>query len=80
MAGKRSNGEGSNTYDKRRKTYRAKVIIGWEEDETTGKSKQMVKTLDSNYKTKGEAKYFLNPHIFLKYAHTLLSLYKNQQY
>ena len=30
MAGKRSNGEGCISYDKRRKTYRAKVTIGWE--------------------------------------------------
>ena len=55
MAGKRSNGEGSITYDKRRKRYRAKVTIGWEEDKTTGRSKQITKTLGSNYKTKGEA-------------------------
>lgn len=55
MAGKRSNGEGSITYDKRRKRYRAKVTIGWEENEETGRSKQIVKTLGSNYKTKGEA-------------------------
>lgn len=66
MAGKRSNGEGSISYDKRRKTYRAKVTVGWELDESTGKSKQIVKTLGSNYKTKGEAaralaEYLKNP-------------------
>lgn len=66
MAGKRSNGEGSISYDKRRKTYRAKVTIGWDIDEETGKSKQIVKTLGSNYKTKGEAsralaEYLKNP-------------------
>lgn len=66
MAGKRSNGEGSISYDKRRKRYRAKVTIGWELNEETGKSKQIVKTLGSNYKTKGEAsaalaEYLKNP-------------------
>lgn len=66
MAGKRSNGEGSISYDKRRKTYRAKVTIGWELDEKTGKSKQITKTLGSSYKTKGEAskalaEYLKNP-------------------
>lgn len=66
MAGKRSNGEGSISYDKRRKTYRAKVTIGWELDEKTGRSKQIVKTLGSSYKTKGEAsralaEYLKNP-------------------
>ena len=30
MAGRRSNGEGSISYDSRRKRYRAKVTIGWE--------------------------------------------------
>lgn len=66
MAGKRSNGEGSISYDKRRKRYRAKVTIGWELNEETGRSKQIVKTLGSNYKTKGEAsaalaQYLKNP-------------------
>ena len=66
MAGKRSNGEGSISYDKRRKTYRAKVTIGWEVDEKTGRAKQIVKTLGSSYKTKGEAsralaEYLKNP-------------------
>ena len=55
MAGKRSNGEGSISYDSRRKRYRAKVTIGWEIDEKTGKSKQIVKNIGSNFKTKGEA-------------------------
>ena len=55
MSGKRSNGEGSITYDSRRKRYRAKVTIGWEIDEKTGKSKQIVKNIGSNFKTKGEA-------------------------
>lgn len=55
MAGKRSNGEGSISYDSRRKRYRAKITIGWEINEETGRTKQIVKTLGSNYKTKGEA-------------------------
>jgi integrase len=67
MAGRRSNGEGSVSYDSRRKRYRAKVTIGWELDETTGKSRQITKTLGSNYKTKGEAsaaltEYFSHPY------------------
>jgi integrase len=53
--GRRSNGEGSVSYDSRRKKYRAKVTVGWEVDEDTGKTKQIVKTIGSNYKTKGEA-------------------------
>lgn len=66
MAGKRSNGEGSISYDKRRKRYRAKITVGWEINEETGKTKQIVKTLGSNYKTKGEAsralaEYLKNP-------------------
>lgn len=81
MAGKRSNGEGSISYDKRRKTYRAKVTIGWEEDETTGKSKQIVKTLGSNYKTKGEAsralaEYLKNPFDLNNKDITFSQLYK----
>ncbi len=66
MAGKRANGEGSIIYDKRRKKpYRAKITIGWELDEETGKSKQVQKDLGS-YKTKGEAaaalaNYLKNP-------------------
>lgn len=55
MAGKRANGEGSISYDKRRKRYRAKITVGWELNEETGRTKQIVKTLGSNYKTKGEA-------------------------
>ena len=67
MAGKRSNGEGSISYDKRRKRYRAKVTIGWEYDEEAGKTKQLTKTLGSSYKTKGEAsralaEYFNEPY------------------
>lgn len=67
MAGRRSNGEGSVSYDSRRKRYRAKITIGWEFDEETGKTKQIVKTIGSNYKTKGEASaalahYLKNPY------------------
>ena len=67
MAGRRSNGEGSVSYDSRRKKYRAKVTVGWEFDEKTGKTKQIVKNLGSNYKTKGEASaalanYLRNPY------------------
>lgn len=63
----RSRGEGSVTYDKRRKRYRARVTIGWELNEETGRSKQIIKTLGSNYKTKGEAnaalaEYLKNPY------------------
>lgn len=63
---RRSNGEGSISYDKRRKRFRAKVTIGWELNEKTGRTKQIVKTLGSNYKTKGEAanalaEYLKNP-------------------
>lgn len=67
MAGKRSNGEGSILYDRRRsKPYRARITIGWELDEKTGKSKQILKDLGS-YKTKGEAsralaEYLKNPY------------------
>lgn len=66
MAGKRSNGEGSISYDRRRKRYRAKVTVGWEFDQETGRSKQIVKTLGSSFKTKGEAsaalaEYLKNP-------------------
>lgn len=63
MAGRRSNGEGSISYDKRRKRYRAKVTIGWEINEETGRSKQIVKTLGSNYKTKGEAARALSEYL-----------------
>lgn len=67
MAGRRSNGEGSITYDKRRKKpYRARLTIGWEIDEDTGVSKQIIKDLGS-FKTKGEASaalahYLHNPY------------------
>lgn len=63
MAGRRSNGEGSISYDSRRKRYRAKVTIGWELNPETGKSKQIVKTLGSNYKTKGEAASALSEYL-----------------
>lgn len=81
MAGKRSNGEGSISYDKRRKTYRAKVTIGWELNEETGRSKQIVKTLGSNYKTKGEAsralaEYLKNPYDLNNKDITFSQLYK----
>ncbi len=64
---KRSNGEGSVSYDSRRRTYRAKVTVGWEVDADTGKTKQIIKTIGSNYKTKGEAcaalaNYLNNPY------------------
>ena len=67
MAGRRSNGEGSVSYDKRRNRYRAKVTLGWELNEETGKAKQIVKSLGSNFKTKGEAtaalaQYLQNPY------------------
>ncbi len=67
MPRKRSNGEGSIAYDSRRKRYRAKITIGWEIDEETGQSKQIVKNIGSNFKTKGEAaralaKYLDNPY------------------
>ena len=55
MAGRRSNGEGSISYDKRRNRYRVKVTVGWELNEETGRTKQIVKSLGSNFKTKGEA-------------------------
>lgn len=55
MAKKRSNGEGSITYDKRRKRYRAKITVGWEMNEETGRTKQITKSIGSNFKTRGEA-------------------------
>lgn len=55
MAGRRSKGEGSITYDSRRKRFRAKVTIGWELNEETGRSKQITKDIGSNFKTRGEA-------------------------
>lgn len=66
MAGKRSRGEGGIVCDKRRKKpYRARVTVGWEIDEKTGKAKQILKDLGS-FKTKGEAstalaEYLKNP-------------------
>lgn len=66
MAKNRGRGEGSITFDSRRNRYRARVTIGWELDEETGRSKQIIKTIGSNYKTKGEAsaalaEYLKNP-------------------
>lgn len=54
MSGRRSNGEGSVIYDGRRKNYRARITVGWEYDEETGKTKQIIKNLGS-FKTKGDA-------------------------
>ena len=81
MAGKRGRGEGSVTYDKRRKRYRARVTIGWETNEETGRTKQIVKTLGSNYKTKGEAtsalaEYLKNPYDLNNKDITFEQLYK----
>ena len=81
MAGRRSNGEGSVSYDSRRKRYRAKVTVGWEYDEETGKSKQIVKSLGSNFKTKGEAsaalaEYLKNPYDLANKDITFSQLYK----
>lgn len=81
MAGRRSNGEGSVTYDSRRKRYRAKITLGWEVDEETGKTKQIVKTIGSNYKTKGEASaalanYLKNPYDLDNKDITFSQLYK----
>ena len=81
MAGKRGRGEGSVTYDKRRKRYRARVTIGWEINEETGRTKQIVKTLGSNYKTKGEAtsalaEYLKNPYDLNNKDITFEQLYK----
>lgn len=47
MSGRRSNGEGSVIYDGRRKNYRARITVGWEYDEETGKTKQIIKNLGS---------------------------------
>ena len=65
MGCKRANSEGGISYDKRRNRYRARVTIGWEFNEETGRSKQIIKDLGS-YKTKGEAsralaEYLKNP-------------------
>lgn len=67
MAGKRSSGEGSIIYDKRRKKpYRARITVGWDLDEQTGRVKQIFRDLGS-YRTKGEAsralaEYLKNPY------------------
>lgn len=81
MAGTRSRGEGSIIYDKRRKKpYRARVTIGWELNEETGKSKQLFKDLGS-YKTKGEAsaalaEYLRNPYDLSNKDITFSQLYE----
>ncbi len=81
MAGRRSNGEGSISYDKRRrKPYRAKVTVGWELNEETGKSKQITKDLGS-FKTKGEAsralaEYLKNPYDLSNKDITFSKLYE----
>ena len=67
MAGRRSNQEGSITYDKRRKRYRARITVGWELNEKTGRAKQITKDIGSSFKTKGEAasalaQYLKNPY------------------
>lgn len=81
MAGKRSCGEGGILYDKRRKKpYRARITVGWELDETTGRSKQIYKDLGS-YKTKGEAsralaEYLKNPYDLSNKDITFSQLYE----
>lgn len=77
----RSRGEGSVTYDKRRKRYRARVTIGWELNEKTGRAKQIIKTIGSNYKTKGEAnaalaEYLKNPYDISNKDITFSQLYE----
>lgn len=81
MAGKRSNGEGSISYDSRRGKYRARITVGWELNEETGRTKQIVKTLGSNYKTKGEAsralaEYLKNPYDLSNKDITFSQLYE----
>lgn len=81
MAGKRSNGEGSIIYDKRRKTYRARVTTGWETDWENGKTKQIIKNLGT-FKTKGEAAsaladFLKNPYNIENKDITFSQLYKN---
>lgn len=81
MAGQRSSGEGSIIYDKRRKKpYRARVTVGWELNEETGKSKQIFKDLGS-FKTKGEASgalasYLKNPYDLSNKDITFTQLYE----
>ena len=77
----RSRGEGSVTYDKRRKRYRARVTVGWELNEETGRAKQIIKTIGSNYKTKGEAnaalaEYLKNPYDISNKDITFSQLYE----
>ena len=55
MSRKRANGEGSISFDKRRKRYRAKVTTGWEINEKTGKERQITKDIGSNFKTQSDA-------------------------
>ena len=63
MGRKRGNGEGSISFDSRRKRYRVKVTLGWEIDEQTGRSKQITKTIGSNYKTQAEAQRALSEYL-----------------
>ena len=63
MGRKRGNGEGSISFDSRRKRYRVKVTLGWEIDERTGRSKQITKTIGSNYKTQAEAQRALSEYL-----------------
>lgn len=77
----RSRGEGSVTYDKRRKRYRARITVGWELNEETGRAKQIIKTIGSNYKTKGEAnaalaEYLKNPYDISNKDITFSQLYE----
>lgn len=67
MAKRRENGGGSIVYDNRRKRYRVKVTVGWEYDDTTGRKKQIVKTIGSNYKTQGEAEAALVEYMKVPY-------------
>lgn len=81
MARKRSRGEGSISYDKRRKRYRARVTIGWELNEETGRTKQIIKDIGSSFKTKGEAsralaEYLKNPYDLKNKDITFSELYK----
>lgn len=81
MAGRRSNQEGSITYDKRRKRYRARITVGWELNEKTGRAKQITKDIGSSFKTKGEAasalaQYLKNPYDLDNKNITFSELYK----
>lgn len=81
MSGTRSRGEGSIIYDKRRKKpYRARITVGWELNEETGKSKQILKDLGS-FRTKGEAsralaEYLKNPYDLSNKDITFSQLYE----